>query len=163
MHTPLREHLEGYLAGALLPAEQKVLETHLAGCSGCRQELAALDGCARDLRLLRPPAGLDSAPAPGFILRVMQRIDEQRDVPFWALLLDPGFGRRLVFACLMLLAVLGTYVAAAADPMDSPHFPEAVLAARPQTATPLGPANRFGADLNRNRTAVLVTLAADTD
>jgi anti-sigma factor RsiW len=162
MHTPLREHLEGYLAGALLPAEQKVMEAHLAGCSGCRKELAALEGSARDLRLLRPADEWGSEPAPGFFGRVMQRIDEQRDVPFWTLLLDPGFGRRLVFACLMLLAVLGTYVAAA-DPMESPHFPEAVLAARPHTATPLGPTTRFGADLNRNRTAVLVTLAADTD
>jgi anti-sigma factor RsiW len=162
MHTLLREHLEGYLAGLLLPAEQKELEAHLAGCPGCRNELATMDGSARDLRLLRPPAEFGPGPAPGFFLRVMQRIDEQRDVPFWTLLLDPGFGRRLVFACLMLLALLGGYVAAV-DPIEMPHFPEAILAGRPAQASPLGPATQFGADLNRNRTAVLVTLAAETD
>ena len=162
MHSPLREHLEGYLIGALLPAEQRELETHLAGCPGCRSNLSALEGSARDLRLLRPPEDLGEEMAPGFFLRVLQRIEEQREAPFWTMLVDPGFGRRLVFACLVLLAMLGGYVAAV-SPVESQHFPEAILAGRPTSGSPFTPAHRMGPNLNRNRTAVLVTLAADTD
>ena len=148
-------------AGALLPAEQRELDTHLASCSGCRNELAALQGSAQDLRLLRPSEDREDGMTPGFFLRVMQRVEEQRQVPLWTMLLDPGFGRRLVFACLMLLALLGGYVAAV-DPSEAQHFPEAILAGRP-SGSPLGPAHRLGPNLNRNRTAMLVTLAADTD
>ncbi len=154
MHRPLQEHLEGYLSGALLPAEQRELDTHLTSCSGCRNELAALQASVQDLRLLRPAENAADGMTPGFFLRVLQRIEEQRQVPLWTMLLDPGFGRRLVFACLMLLALLGGYVAVL-DPLEVQHFPEAILAERP--------AYRLGPDLNRNRTAMLVTLAADTD
>jgi anti-sigma factor RsiW len=159
MHRPLHENLEGYLSGTLLPTEQRALDTHLASCSGCRNELAVLQGSARDLRLLRPSEDLEDSMAPGFFLRVMERIEEQRQVPLWAMLLDPGFGRRLVFACLMLLALLGGYVAAV-DPREAQHSPGAILAGRP---SPLAPAQRLGPDLNRNRSTMLVTLAADTD
>jgi len=164
MHSPLREHLEGYLSGALRPAQQSELETHVAGCSGCRSELAALEGSARELRALRAPADLDAGPAPGFFLRVMQSIEEQRQVPFWTLLVDPAFGRRLVFACLLVLAVLGGYVASAVDPIERQHAPETVLAcAGPNCAPSPLPATRLGPNLNRNRSAVLVTLAANSD
>lgn len=162
MHRPLHEHLEGYLSGALLPAERRELDTHLAGCFGCRNELAALQGSAQDLRLLRPSEDLEDGMTRGFFLRVLQRIEEQRQVPLWTMLVDPGFGRRLVFACLMLLALLGGYVATI-DPTEFQHFPEAVLAGRPASGSPLAPAHRLGPDLNRNRTAMLVALAADTD
>lgn len=161
MHRPLHEHLEGYLSGALLPAEHKELDSHLAACSGCRNELAALQGSAQELRLLRPPENAADL-VPGFFFqRVMQRVEEQRQVPLWHMLVDPGFGRRLVFACLMLLALLGGYVATI-DPAEAQHFPEAILAGRP-AAGPLAPVQRLGPNLNRNRTAMLATLAADTD
>lgn len=162
MHRPLHEHLEAYLSGTLLPAEQRELDAHLAACSGCRNELAALQGSAQDLRLLRPSGDLEDGLTPGFFLRVMQGIEEERQVPLWTMLVDPGFGRRLVFACLMLLALLGGYVAAV-DPSEVQHFPEAILAGRPASGSPLAPAHRLGPNLNRNRTAMLVTLAADTD
>ncbi len=162
MHRLLHEHLEGYLSGVLLPAEQRELNTHLASCSGCRNELAVLQASAQELRLLRSPESVTDGMRPGFFLRVLQGIEEQRQVPLWTMLVDPGFGRRLVFACLMLLALLGGYVAAI-DPTEVQHFPEAILAGRPASGSPLSPAHQLGPDLNRNRTATLVTLAADTD
>jgi len=158
MHGPLEQYLEGYLTGTLLPAERRELETHVGGCGKCRETLAALEGSTRDLRLLRPPAEMEPGPAPGFFLRVMRRIEQEREVPFWTLLIDPGFGRRLVFACLMLLAFLGSYVAVT-EPFEPLHLPEAVLAGRPVPGSPWGTAPQFGPNLNRNRTAVLATLA----
>ena len=163
MHSPLQENLEGYLSGSLLPAERGALESHLAGCPECRIELQAMEGSARDLRELRPPAGFEAHVAPGFFLKVMQRIEEERHVPFWTLLVDPGFGRRMVFACLMVLALMGGYLAAV-DEVEVRHMPEAILAGRPTTGAPqLNHRPGRGSDLDHNRGAVLATLAADME
>ena len=160
MHTLLRENLEGYLSGHLAPAARQALEAHMTGCADCRNEWDALRGSAEDLRALRPPEDTEWDLAPSFYARVIERIEQERDIPFWAMLLDPGFGRRVVFACLMLLALLGAYVAAF-DQADytSKHRPEAVLAGRP---APL-PAPRLGPNLDRNRGNVLATLVAGAD
>jgi len=156
MHDLLKEHLEGRLSGNL-PAEQKqLLEEHLAGCAACQEEWKMLERSAGWLRQWRPPEeGLE--PAPGFYARVMERIDHQREAPFWAMLVDPAFGRRLVFACLLLLAVVGAYVADLEPAsFSNRHSPEAVLAGQPN----LLPSPRLGPDLQRNREAMLATLVA---
>ena len=160
MHTPLRENLEGYLSGHLAPGAREAVEAHLAGCADCREQWDALRRSAEDLRTLRPPQDLEWDLAPSFYARVIERVEQEREIPFWAMLLEPAFGRRVVFACLMLLALLGAYVAAF-DPSDYPsrHRPEAVLAGRPG---PL-PAPRLGPNLDQNRGTVLVTLVADSD
>ncbi len=163
MHSPLQENLEGYLSGSLFPAEQRALESHLAGCPACRRELQVLEGSAQDLRLLRPPSDFEAHVAPGFFLKVMRRIEEEREAPFWSLLLDPSFGRRLVFACLMVLALLGGYLAAV-DDVEFRHMPEAILAGRPVDGGPqLNRPLLRGSDLDQNRGAVLATLAADIE
>ena len=157
MHQQIRANLEGYLAGALSAGERQSLEAHMAACGACRAELEVMAESAQALRHLRAPADLDTDLGPGFYARVMERIDRERPMPFWAPLLDPVFGRRLVFACLMLLAVLGTWVVVS-DPMAYPerHRPEAMLAGR-RTA-PLKAPPRMMQNLERNRQVVLATL-----
>ena len=51
-------------------------------------------------------------PAPGFYARVMQQVGQRQAVPSFAgfFALDFAFGRRLVFASLLTLAVLGSYL-----------------------------------------------------
>ncbi|HZS49555.1 MAG TPA: zf-HC2 domain-containing protein [Bryobacterales bacterium] len=160
MHVLLRDNLEGYLSGNLDSATLGEVESHLAECSGCRQEWIVLRQSAEAIRSLRPPLAMDWDLAPGFYARVMERIDEEREIPFWAMLLDPAFGRKLVFACLMLLALLGTYVAAFEKPDYAlQHLPEAVLAGQESSA----PAPRIGPSLDRNRGVMLATLVADGD
>lgn len=163
MHILLRENLEGYLSGKLGPAVRQELETHLAACPGCREEWEILRSSAEDVRALRPPEGMDLDPAPGFYARVMERIDAEREVPFWAMLLDPAFGRRVAFACLMMLALLGAYVAAF-DQTDYSyqHMPEAILAGR-APGGPLSRAPHFNSDLAHNRGAVLASLVTEGD
>ncbi len=86
----------------------------------------------------------------------------EREVPFWAMLLEPAFGRRLVFACVLLLALLGVYVAALEQPdYPSVHRPEAILAGHPAQGNPLSRAPRLGRDLNRNRGMVLAAVVAE--
>ena len=166
MHVLLKENLEGYLSGNLQPGEREQLKAHLAACSACRQELEAMQESAGWLRRLGPPAGdtQDWEPAPGFYARVIERIETEREVPFWAMLLDPAFGRRIVFACLLLLAVLGAYVAAVEQPdYPSIHRPEAILAGHPAPGSPMSRAPRLGKSLDHNRGVVLAALVAEGD
>jgi anti-sigma factor RsiW len=63
------ERLEGYVEGLLDQAERAVVESHLAGCAGCRQEVdewLALFAALSDLPELEP--------APDFADRVMSRV-----------------------------------------------------------------------------------------
>lgn len=158
MHSVLRDNLEGYLSGALTAPERQRIEGHVAECPSCRPELEDMIRLAREVRTLRPAEDIELEPAPGFYARVLERIERDREVPFWMLLLEPSLGRRLVFACLMLLALLGAYVGVF-EQSDYPsrHRPEAILAGRPAppVRTP-----RLGPDLNRNRQVVLVTLVS---
>ncbi len=160
MHLLVRENLEDYLSGRSGPERRKNLEAHLAECAACRQEFTAMAGSAELLRQLRPPEDADAEMAPGFYARVMERIASERASSFWSLVVEPSFGRRVVFACLMLLALLGAYVAAS-GPGDYPgqHRPEAMLAVRQPAPLP-SKAPRLGPDLTRNRDAVLATLVA---
>ncbi len=161
MHSLLSEHLEGYLSGNLGHAERQALEAHLSACPRCRGQMAGFLESAEHIRALRPPQDIELELPAGFYARVMEQADQEREVPFWAVLLEPSFGRRLVFACLMLLALLGTYVAAIERPdYPSQHRPEVLLTR--QDSLPV-PEPRFGSDLERNRSTVLATLVADGD
>jgi hypothetical protein len=69
-------------------------------------------------------------PAPGFHARVMQQIEKQTAAPSFTSLfaLDLAFGRRLVFACLLTLAVLGTYLVSRETAYRSGPSPDAIMA-----------------------------------
>jgi len=164
MHDLLRENLEGYLSGTLDSTAELQLENHLAECAGCRLQWQAMKGTSEVLRTLHPPAELDFDLPPSFYAQVADRIEREREIPFWAMLIDPSFGRRLVFACLMIMALLGAYVAAFEKPdYASQHHAEATLAncSGPECAP--GPAPRLGHSLEQNRGLVLASLAADGD
>ena len=64
------------------------------------REMSGLFSC---LRSADPPV-----PAPGFYARVSNRIEKQQPESFWSAFLEPVFGKRLAFASLVLLAMLGT-------------------------------------------------------
>jgi hypothetical protein len=68
--------------------------------------------------------------APGFSARVMQQVGQRKPVPafasFFALNLD--FGRRLVFASLLTLAIVGSYLVTHESEYPVGASPEAILA-----------------------------------
>ena len=162
MHSILVEHLEGYLSGTLAPAERQQLEAHLAECGSCRMEWEALRQSSEWLRemVCPPPPAMDLEPAPGFYGRVIDRIEQDRSVPFWTLLVNTGFGRQVAFACLVLLALVGGLVLAT-DQTDyrAKHFRERILAIHPTPA----PSPRLGPNLERNRDAMLAALVVRAD
>ncbi len=111
MHGEVRERLEEYLAGALKPADQRAVEAHLETCESCRKDALGMREVSQMFGALRSDAAWESR--PGFYSAVMQRVEERKTAsPSFAGLfsLDFAFGRRLVFSCLVTLAVLGSYL-----------------------------------------------------
>jgi len=160
MHEIIREHLERYLEGRCSPDRLAEIQAHLAGCAGCRTTLEQFEGSARMLRLLRPPAE-KLVPPPGFYQKVMKRIETSRQDSFWSFLLDPVFGRRLVYASLALVAILSSFLFSSSS---GNWFEVAVSAPETILAQPAGStiAEDAGA-VDQNRDAILVTLATYQD
>ena len=68
-------------------------------------------------------------PPPSFVARVMQQLPERPQVSFWSAFRDFEFGRRVVFASLLTLAVLGTVLVSQEEGYaPEPPTPQAVMA-----------------------------------
>ena len=142
--------LEEYLSGGLKPVDLREFEAHLSACDTCREEVAAF----RDLAGLFAPLRTQETPdlAPGFYARVMQRVEAQKPAPsFFSLFaLDVVFGRRLAFASLVLMALLGSVLVTRETYYPAGPTPESVMA---QQASPA-----FDSESGENN--MLVTLTA---
>jgi len=108
MPEPVVEGLEEYLAGSARGARLATIEQHLASCQSCRLAIAQMRAHQQLLQELRGPD--ECRPAPGFYVRVMQRIDARRSASIWSVFLQPAFSRRLSYASLALLVVLSAAV-----------------------------------------------------
>jgi anti-sigma factor RsiW len=128
MHAVVMESLEAYLSGALEPADRRDIEAHLSNCEMCRKELRGMREVSQWLVSLRSEEVL--APAPGFCARVIEQVGERKAVPSFASLfaLDLAFGRRLAFASLLTLAILGSYLVSRETGYPTGPSPEAVMA-----------------------------------
>jgi len=128
MHAAIINDLEEYLSGTLPPFALDSFQAHLEICGRCRREV---DGMRQANGLLiSMKSGEAVAPPPGFAARVMQNIAERPAVSFWSLFGDFGFGRRVVFASLLTMAVLGTVLVAREGAYaPAPPTPQAVMAA----------------------------------
>ena len=84
-------------------------------------------------------------PPAGFCARVMQQVGKSQVPSFWSLFsLDAAFGRRVVFASLLTLAIFGSFlVSRETGYAQGPSTPESVMA-----------------EHNTNRDAMLLTLAS---
>jgi predicted anti-sigma-YlaC factor YlaD len=128
MHAVVMESLEDYLAGTLKPAGQRQVEAHLSTCEVCREEVGVQRELSQMLGSLRSEETW--APSPGFYAGVMELVGERKAVPTFAsfFALDLAFGRRLVFASLLTLAVLGSYLVSRETGYMPHPTPESVMA-----------------------------------
>ncbi len=154
MHRPIKDHLEEFLQGACERELLKGFEAHLEECDHCLQQVQQMREQAQSVRALRTPELM--VPQPGFYGRVMARIESQPRPTIWSLLLDPRFGRRLVYATASLLLIFGTYLVSTETEavIASNSGPEIILAAQEQ-AQPV----HQSADPQSQRDAILVNLA----
>jgi anti-sigma factor RsiW len=153
MHRAIKDHLEDYLSGRADTVSLREIEDHLAACNDCRAEVDLLREHGHLLRrLFRPPGEFE--PAPGFYARVMDRIESQARASVWSAFLEPAFTRRLVYASLTLLLLLGGLMMSSENQpaLSSPNSPEVILAEEP---TP----SDFGVSQQHDRDVVLVNLA----
>ena len=143
MHAVVMDSLEGYLSGTLEPAAERSVEAHLSVCKACREEVQGMQDLSQMFDSLR--AEEEVAASSGFFARVMQQVEAQRPAPSFASLfaLDFVFGRRLVFASLMILAVLGTYLVSREVEYPAGPSAEAVMAEQESPAFDAAPADNM--------------------
>jgi len=122
------DSLEEYLSGTLKPEVQREIQAHLSTCGVCREEVAAMQEVSLCFGALQAPEVLQ--PAPGFYAKVMRQVGDRHAVPAFAGFfgLDFAFGRRLVFASLITLAILGSYLVSTETEYPTGLSPAAVMA-----------------------------------
>ena len=126
MHAVIIDDLEGYLSGHLPPLALDRFEAHLEACGQCRREVDEIQQSAGLLACLKPAGA--AAPPPSFVAQVMRTVAEWPAQSFWTVFGD-AFGRRVVFASLLMLAVLGTVLVSREQAYaPNPTTPEAVMA-----------------------------------
>ena len=163
MHAVVMSSLEEYLSGALEPAAQREIEAHLNTCPTCREEVAGMREISQLMVSLRPAARsavsegdslTDDAlrPSPGFYAGVMNKVGERAAAPSFAgwFGLDFAFGRRVVFASLVTLAIVGSYLVSRETELPSGPSPEVIMAQQ----------NSPSFDSGEGHTNMLVTLTA---
>jgi len=128
MHAVVLDSLEEYLAGALEPARSRVVEAHLSACDSCREEVGSMQETSLLFGALRTDEVIDLP--PGFCAGVLQHVQQLKPAPTFAGLfaLDFAFGRRLVFASLLTLAILGGFIATREAQYPVGPSPEAIMA-----------------------------------
>src|ERR1039457_5702778 len=128
MHAVIVESLEEFLSGSLDPAALRDIEAHLATCSSCRVEVGAMQDLSGMFMSLRSAEVLE--PTPAFYTRVVEQVGRSKPAPWFAgpLGFDMAFGRRLVFASLLLMAVMGSYLVTHEAGLQVGPSPEAILA-----------------------------------
>ena len=128
MHQVIVDSLEEYIDGNLAPSAQRVFEAHLEACEECKREVNGMLELSGLFNSLRPTETISAT--PGFCAQVMARVSTAQANSFWSLFsLDAAFGRRVVFASLLTLAVLGSFlVSREIGYSTGPSNPESVMA-----------------------------------
>ena len=151
MHQPIRERLEEYLSGMTDTGGVREIEDHLASCEQCRNAVDEMRRQSELLKVLRPPDEIE--PAPGFYARVIDRIESQKTPSVWNALLEPALARRIAYASLTLLVLMGALAVSVDREEDVGASPAEIILAEESVTPP------FGVDQQRDRDAVLVNLA----
>lgn len=160
MHEPVRSRLEEILQGRAVSATRDAVQSHLAACAACAAELGELRQSAQILRALRQTEVPESK--AGFYARVMRRVEAQGRPSFWYLLLDPVFGRRLVYGMGAAVLLMASFLLATTG--EQPVLARTPVQIMVQPTAAAGTSQpEFGDDIQRDREHFLVTLASFAD
>ena len=161
MHEPVRSQLEDILQGRLRAGQKETVDAHLAKCADCLAELREMRLYSGALRALRATDVPDD-PSAGFYARVMQRVEAQGIPSFWNLLLDPVFGRRLVYATGALFLLMASFLLATTGGQPELARTPVEMMAQPRV-TPAAAQAGFGEDVRQDREYFLTTMASFSD
>jgi anti-sigma factor RsiW len=157
MHEPVRSQLEDILQGRLHPSRKAAVSAHLKECPGCAAELGQMGLQADLLRALKAPEVPEMSAC--FYARVLQRVESQGRPSFWTLLLDPVFGRRLMYATGSMFLLMASFLlASSGNEPELSQTPVEVMARPSANANAVRTA--FGEDVQRDRDHFLATMAS---
>ncbi len=160
MDRYIKDRLEEYLSGELTGKELAELEARLERDGDSAAELSQFEANRRLFDAIRVDASELASPAPGFYARVNQLIESEKEVPFWEVFLQPFMVRRLAFAALMWMLVLGSAVVFTDQTTRAnTELADLILSEQP-------PANyqvRMGVDIEQNRASMLAEMMAPRD
>jgi hypothetical protein len=144
------EDLEGLLKEVRVEDQEVAREGFESGMAN--KAIKQMCTQAEMLRELRCPNGI--GPSAGFTARVMARIDAERPATIWDLFVSPVLAKQLVFASLVLMAMLaGFMVARTSDRAVLSQHTERTLI---RVEHPVD----IGVDPRRDRQNMLATLAS---
>jgi hypothetical protein len=125
MHDEILNELEGYLSGEVV---SRAFTRHLEGCPSCARELDEMEQINVSLHSLHIDEAEAPTPSLGFYAKVTRTIEAEQKMPVWGLFApDLQFFRKIAFASLMLLAVLGSYLVSRQSEYLSPSVEQASL------------------------------------
>jgi len=157
MDSFLQEHLEDYLDGRLNEQDFAEFERRLTEDSEAVARLALFQETSELFATLRVDPNEDVEPARGFYYRVKERIEAERGESFWSFLLQPMMVRRLAFAAMMWMVLLGSVAAFHDDTTSqSVELADSILKQQPPQQYDV----RMGYNLAANRDSMLTLLAS---
>jgi anti-sigma factor RsiW len=147
----LEDYLSGDLAGEDLVKFEALMERDVASAAAIAEFV--------DSRVLFEAIRLEetaaAVPAPGFYARVNQLIEKDKKTPFWEVFLQPFMLRRVAFAALMWMFMLGSAAVFTDNTTrTNTELADLILSEQP-------PANyhvRMGADIDQNRASMLAVM-----
>ncbi len=134
MHQVIVDRLEEYLAGSSNLSRE--FTSHLESCPACHAEVREMQEIGAAFTALRAPS--EFVAAPGFHARLNARIESQRPAPGWRMFSwEPTFGRRVAFASLMALFMLGSFlISRETEYAAGPNSPEQLIASQNLSDSP---------------------------
>ena len=153
------DHLEDYLAGRLMGAKLNEFERRLGTDSDTALAVRRFEETSKLFDALRLDE--EAEPAPGFYYRVASRIESEQEDPFWMMFLQPFLIRRLAFAALMWLFLLGSVAVFHDDSTArSTQLADMILDQQP-------PSDHFyvrmGPNLDQNRASMLAVMLSPAE
>lgn len=131
MHEIIQDGLEDYLSGVV----RRDFQAHLDQCEECRREVSEFSGVSALFSAFKEVEA--PQPEPGFYYRLSQNLEASKSASPWGIFsLSGAFGRRVAFASLVTLGILGGFlISREADfGADTPAAPDAIIAAHDGTS-----------------------------
>lgn len=157
MHQPIRDGLEDYLNGNTPSGE---FREHLAACESCAARVRELERHSLWIQTLRHQAEID--PSAAFYARVLERIERRTGNSVWSVFLQPGFSRRIAYASMAMVLLLGTYIVTT-EPGESVLVSSPVAAQMSYSSPRAMELSATDASTPQDRDAVLVNLVSYQD
>ncbi|MEX2262381.1 MAG: hypothetical protein WD696_10535 [Bryobacteraceae bacterium] len=153
MHQVVSERLEDVLrsfaSNPQFASLSPQIRMHLDGCEPCRNEVQVMAEMNLLFANLRAPEEI-VAPA-SFAVKVLDSVGTRGAASIWTFLFEPLFARRVAFASLVFLALLGG-VLMSGDENEYQHF-------EPSVESIIAEQNEVIPDIDHDRDVILVNLA----